>query len=98
MPAALRYMTQNQAAAASRPWVTVGDLELDPCNMRLIIGTLRATEHFGSQRFSDISHLDLRLSWTLPPRLSPMVKTAQTIRRQDGCVCGSEVVSSCRPL
>src|SRR5690349_12005482 len=52
MPAALRYMAQNQAAAASRPPVTVSDLELDPCNMRLVIGTLRATEHFGSQRFS----------------------------------------------
>ena len=44
MPAALRYLAQNQAAAALRLRVIIGDLMLDPCDMRLVIGTLRGPD------------------------------------------------------
>jgi len=73
-PALIRYMAQNQAAAALNRQVTVGAISFNPYRLRLVITDLHISGRNRSQHFIDIRRIKLRLSWTSLPHLALVAK------------------------
>ncbi|HKV53294.1 MAG TPA: hypothetical protein VJN94_01515, partial [Candidatus Binataceae bacterium] len=74
VPALVRYIAQNQVAAALERRVSVGKVTFNPYKLRFNVLNLHIRGREPSEPFVDIARVDLRLSWTSIYRLALVVK------------------------
>jgi uncharacterized protein involved in outer membrane biogenesis len=73
VPPLIRYFARNQGSAALNRQVTVGQVNFNPYNLRLVVNDLRVGERGGHGVLAKIGRLNLGLSWTSLYHLAAVV-------------------------
>ncbi len=74
VPALVRHIAQNQAAAALHRPITLGEITFNPYTLRLSLADVTVAGRENSQPVLQVSRVRLRLSWTSFPKMALVLR------------------------